>query len=282
MQNYVLIGFLRFFILFVFLFLPVTVFAGDKGNSENPSTKYSAGLAFGANNFNMKDEYLAPSSCKGWLVSIGFNFSAENKCGLHEAGGWYSFGDPKPEKEDFLISQKAALLSYAYLLNLSVTELWGSDLIFRAGGGVSTFVMNSDLDIASKTYQGTFSDQSWYWAHSINILAQADYKITEEKNIRIELSLPVYQVVSRPENGHWLNKKNSEVMYDSFLNAAKGGTGEFITNTPDIFINLSYKSKMNDGLSFVGKYGLIISASNRPFDMGMYMNCLSAGFELSL
>lgn len=254
----------------------------DMPIKQTDSTKYSIGLGIGVNDFHIKDDYLSPYYFSGLMFSARINFKAIISNSRHEVFGYFSSGSPESDKQTFEIRQKTASLTYSFFHNFSKLDIAGSPCFFLVGAGLSTFVTNSDLVLKSKSYNGVFTDQSWYWSHSVNLLTCGDYHVSEKTNLTVKLNMPFFKVASRPENGHWLDGNNSKVVYDNFFNAAKGGKGEFLWDNLVVLCDVEFIQKINERFSFHGSYGFNFTSSDRPFAMDMFMNNLLIGLDLSL
>ncbi len=252
----------------------------DMGTKTFPS-KYFIGGEIGINDFHMKDEYLSPLPCNAMMFSSKISFGARLGNAKHYVELYYSHGSPSPDNQDFNITENQGALSYSFLQNIHKLKLMDLPLNLFLGGGISSFVMNSDLMTDSKEGLGYYTDQSWYWSHALNINAEGEYLLSENKTLSVQFQVPFFKIVTRPSNGHWLGTKNQKVL-NNFLNAAGGGKGEFFWKNFIILYKIEYMQILNEHLALKGSYRFNYTSSNTPFSMGMYMNNLSIGIDWRL
>ena len=244
---------------------------------QSEQTQYSVGVGLGINDFHIKDEYVSPYPFRGGLFSSFLNFQARSGNNRHEVDIYFSTGRTNPEKQTFKSIEKMGSLSYSFMHQFGKWDVAGSPLGLFFGAGISSFAINSDLTTYSKLGEGSFHDHAWYWSHSFNIYASSNYILSESQTISFTLNLPFFEMVSRPENGHWMSSNNYNVMYNSFFNAVKGSKGEFLWDNFVVHCGITYSQKLNDRIALQGTYGFNYTSSDRPLQMGMYMNNLLIG-----
>jgi hypothetical protein len=271
------------FVLLLFLmFSSYSVFCQTLENTNSDSTNYFLGANFGINDFHVKDEYLSPYTFRGVMFSTNLSFQAKLKNIIHEVDVFFSTGKPDSDKQPRDLSQKVGSISYSFFYKVNKLNVNGSPLDLYLGTGISSFVMNTDFVVNSEYGYGSFRDQSWYWSHSINFLFRGEYSFNKNQSMSIQLNVPFLQLVSRPANGHWADKDNLDVMTNSFLNAAKDGKMEFLTDHFVIHCVLEYKNKVNDNIFFRGSYRFNYVSSSEPLPMQTYMNDFLIGLDFML
>lgn len=246
------------------------------------STKYNLGIALGVNNLHLKDEYLSPAVFRGNMFATTVNLGIQKNKYLHEIACYFSAGNPELENHSPDVSQKIVQLSYSYLYNVCNNNFMGNPYSLTLGAGLSTFVANSYVIMNSSNTNSELKDQAWYWRHAVNILAGGKIQLSESNSMSARLTIPVFKMVSRPENGHWLNEKNKKVIDDSFFYAAQGGRGEFIWDSFNISCNISFVRKIDEKIAFRGTYLVGFISSNRPLPLKMLSNNFMAGFDITL
>jgi hypothetical protein len=248
---------------------------------SQPANTQSLTLSSGISDIHMKDDYLSPAIFSSIIFSAGIQYEGTSETSCHIANVKFNTGkastDNLPGETDHII----ALISYTYLHNFTSINIAGADISLSAGGGISTYIENTDYQYNSSSY-GTLNDQSWYWSHAVNLACRAVYTYSNDISFLYQLSLPAFSIVSRPENGHWLNRKNSEIMYDNFLHAAQNGKGEFIWDNFCFDCSITYRQVINNNIAFKGSYSFNYISSDRPLSLGMYKNDFLAGIEILL
>lgn len=244
---------------------------------------YSAGAALGINDSHLNDQYMSSEIFRGLMFSANVAFRAKSASDSHEAEAFYSSGKPDFRNEDWNAIETLGYITYGYTRNIKTTELWGNQLIISAGGGISSFILSNELRKTDKpTGETMFFDQSWYWAHNLNLIFGSDYNLNKHK-ILLRISMPVFKIVTRPENGHNLNNSNKEVINDSFLNAATKGKSEYFWESPALNFQLGYSLPLSNYLDLNARYlfSYISADEPEPSSMGMYVNNIMIGMGLN-
>jgi hypothetical protein len=237
----------------------------------------------GISDLHMKDKYLAPAVFSSAVFSGCISYKYITGSTSHQLTADYSRGKADSKNTAGETTHNIGALSYTYMWQFLTMPAGNDKIIYSIGGGASTTAENTDLIINS--YDGSaFTDQSWYWAHSINISASAEYIISGETSLSLQFTIPVYSIISRPRNGHWLNENNHRVIYDSFLHAAEKGTGSFTGENFSINSRLEYRHYLGEGIAFSGCYSFSFMSSKEPNDLklGLYKNDFLAGIIISL
>ena len=266
----------------ILLIIPAGLFGQESLNTEPDAQQYFLGVKLGVNDFHAKDNYISPDIYHGKLFSADISFRAQSKKFTHEAELFYSIGKPALAEESPNINQNIASLSYTLFYNVKMLKINGSPLRLELGTGLSSFVMNSDFILNGMYGLGKYTDQAWYWSHSLNLFTRGEYSISEDQEALIQIGMPILRLVSRPVNGHWMSGKNQEVLLNSFFNAATGGKMEFFTERLVINCYLRYTYKLNNGLNICGSYGFNFISSNDPLPMKSYMNVFLIGLDVKL
>lgn len=251
-------------------------------NCEIDTTKYLLGGAIGLNDFHIKDEFLSPYPFGGIMFSSKLLFEAESENGKHSIETYFSIGKIDSDEQPRNVTPTIASLSYSYSHVIDDWEIAERPLKFYLGAGLSSLVMNIDFVAESQAGLGKYYDQSWYWLHSIDFLVSGDYELSSDKILSAKLVLPFFRVASRPYNGHWNNPKNSEIVNDSFLNAALNGKREFLWDNFVLYCAIDYKQKLKENIYLRGSYRFNFVSSGRPLPMNSYMNNFLIGFDFSL
>ena len=274
---------INFIILLIIILISTEFIFGQTLNCNKSNlTEYYLGANLGLNDFHSRDEYLSPNNYSGLIFSADILFHAKVKNILHEAEIYFSTGNPATTAQSTEIKQKIGSISYSFLYNFDQEKIYRSPLDVYLGAGVSSFVMNTDYFLNSDYGLGQYTDQSWYWSHSINLLLAGVYSINEKNSLTMHLSIPLVSLISRPSNGHWMDQKNLNIINNSFFNAAKGGNLEFFTDNFVIQGLIQFSQKVSDKLSFNGTYRFNFVSSNEPLAMRTYMNTFMAGIEFAL
>jgi hypothetical protein len=167
---------------------------------------YSLGVKVELNDFHIRDNYISPDPLSGILVASEISFQAKLNKALHSIEIFYSAGSPDSKRTQVDASQRMGCLSYSYSHSVNSWSFGESTLDFSLVAGISSFVMYTDLIVNSQIGGGKSTDQSWYRSHSLNIFSGGDYSFSEHQNLSVQFVVPVFKIVSRPNNGHWLDQ----------------------------------------------------------------------------
>jgi hypothetical protein len=246
---------------------------------ENDTIPGRSSLIFkaGFSDSHIKDLYLAPNIFNSVIFSSEVSYKHNTQSSQQIITVKYAAGTLASDEQPGELTQKSGLLSYQYMFKTNNSEGCNPPLLFSLGAGVSSYVSNSDFLIDHNN--GAFIDQSWYWSHSVNLIAHADYTLLASDIFTISLSVPVFSIVSRPRNGHWLNQRNQDVIMDSFLNASLHGSGEFLWDNFNADFNLGYTHYITNKTAFSCNYSFRYTSSEEPLKLGMYSNGILAGLE---
>lgn len=172
--------------------------------------------------------------------------------------------------------QNIGLLSYSYLRALDTWEIAGYPVIVLLGGGLSSFVANTDYNAFDAPTNSKSYDQAWYWSHSLDLHAAVDVRLAERSTAAVRLTALLVRFVSRPENGHFLSSANQKV-YDNFFKAFSRGKPEFAWENLVLMFEVEYSYRWSDRFGIRGTYIFGYAATDRPLEMAMYSNQVLVG-----
>jgi hypothetical protein len=256
-------------------------------NDESPKTDGTStllGVSVGINDFHQRDEYLSPSTFNGVNFASKLSFQVETEMNRHRVDAFFSTGALNPDIQGREVTEKGGYLSYSFVHSLNRWDLGGHPFRFSLGGGISSFVMNTDFNTTDETGY-TKLDQSWYWSHSLNLVLLGEYHFDRDKNLTLQLTAPLVGLVSRPENGHRLSQNNLDVVDENFLKAATQGKMEYLWSNFVLFTDVEYRQSLSNGFDLLVAYRFGYVSSNKPasmLSMGTYMNSLSVGILWSI
>lgn len=233
-------------------------------------------MNLGITDLHVKDEFLSPMVFSGGMFISEVSYQSKAGDNLHSVDLSFSRGNINSDVQPRDVTEYVGNISYSFIHRIATLNVSGHPLEVSAGAGISSFATNTDFISVDRTCNCSVSDQSWYWSHAANLHLQDDYRFDEGKCISLRLTMPVARFVSRPENGHYFNVKNSLVS-DNFLNAAKQGKLEFFWENLVILTEIAYRHPISDAFDLRLTYTFGYFSSGRPAQMGMYMNGLLAG-----
>ncbi len=239
-------------------------------------SQQSLGVTVGFNDVHQKDKFLSPVVFSNVFYAVGVSFESKTLTNRHALEASFGSGplnsDIQPREAFAYIGQ----VSYAYTHIVDTWDMGGNPFELSLGAGLSTFVTNTDFNVTDKLYNVTTYDQSWYWAHAVNVLLRGEYSPGAENSISFQLTMPLAQLVSRPGTGHSFNNRNAEV-HENFLNAATQGKLDFLWDNVTILGECEYRHRIIEHLAVRGIYSFRYVSSDRPVNFGMYMNTVVVG-----
>jgi len=265
--------------LSLMIFCPCAFGQNEVVQKHEPS-RTSLALSLGINDFHQRDNYLSPFAFGGVNFASKLSFQANTDNNRHRADAFFSKGAINSDVQQRDVTQYVGYLSYSFVHSLNSWEIGDHPFQFLAGGGVSSFVMNTDF-FATDEYGDKTYDQSWYWSHSLNLVLSGEYQIDADKNLIVQFTAPLASLVSRPENGHWLSQNNLDVS-KSFLKAATHGKMEYLWNNFVLSTDIEYRQSLSDGFDLLATYRFGYVSSDRPaslLSMGAYMNNFLIGIS---
>ncbi|OGU34934.1 MAG: hypothetical protein A2068_00830 [Ignavibacteria bacterium GWB2_35_6b] len=265
--------------LLIIVFSPSQIVCQTSEDSTSGAAKYSVGANIGISDFHIKDEYLSPDVMKGILFASEISFKSKLKKNIHAVDIFFSKGNTNSDIHELELTQYAVGISYSFLYSIHSFDAGEFPVELSLGAGVSSIVMNTDYITKSLIANGKNYDQSWYWSHSLNFLIHCDYSFSKDQSLSVQLTAPVFKIVSRPANGHWLDERNQEVLNDSFYNAATQGSPEFIWDNFALYCAVNYNHKIKDNIDLSFGYRFNFVSSNTPLSMKSYTNNLLIGLN---
>ncbi len=241
------------------------------GSPEN-----SLGINIGLSDFHVKDAFLSPAVFSGTMFLSDLSYTLRAGSNLHSVEVSFTRGHPTSDIQPRDVTQYLGYVSYGFTHVVAGLDAWGHPLEISFGGGISTSLGNTDMYSVDTQANYVFADQSWYWSHAVNIEFRSDYMFSERRQLSARLSVPVVQLVSRPENGHYFNSSNIDVSRN-FLNAAKQGRLKFPWNDVAAAAKLVYIQPVSESFNVLLTYDFRYFSADRPLGMGMYMNNFLAG-----
>lgn len=222
------------------------------------------------------DEYLSPIIFGGMMLSSRVSYQLKLAHATHTGDIRFSIGSLDSDLQPREVTQYVLYVSYSFLHALRAWDIAGRPLQFSLGTGLSSFATVTDFNTVDKFGNYTYSDESWYWSHALNLHLRGKYLLAESRSLSLQLTTPVVRLVSRPENGHDSNSKNAEVR-DNYLNAAKQGESEFLWDNLVLLCEIEYRQRLSDHFDLRGAYWFGYASSDKPLAMGMYMNDFLVG-----
>lgn len=268
---------IRHLVLLFMILAPYAMCQNEEPGTASGS-KTLLGASIGINDFHQRDKYLSPYAFSGVNFASRLTFQVKSETDKHSIDGYFSVGSISADLQPRDVTQYVGGLSYSYVRLLSPWRVLGCPLQLSLGGGLSSYVMNTDFLTTDETGYTTY-DQSWYWLHSVNAVISADYEIGEGRNFLLQCTIPVMGIVTRPENGHFMNQRDLDVAHD-FLKAATGGKAEYIWNDFVLFAGIQYRQALSKHIGLLVDYRFGYVSSSKPAEllaMAAYMNSLSAG-----
>ena len=245
---------------------------------EQSGSRFSLGGSFGVSDAHQLDNYLSPFVFDGVHFASKISFLIESGRSRHTIEAFYSQGplssDPQPRD----VTQHVGYFSYSYVYSLAAPKPGEDGVRFSLGGGISSFVMQTDFNTTDETHYTTY-DQSWYWAHSVNLVCSGGYEFSARKYISLRVTIPIALLVSRPANERWMNSNNAAVS-DNFAKAATQGSMEYAWDSFDLFADLEFRYPLGGDFDILATYRFGYVSSSKPasiLSMGMYMNTYLAG-----
>lgn len=235
------------------------------------------GVSLGASDFHVKDRYLSPFTYRGLLFASRLTCELPAVGALHSIEAAYATGSPASTLQTRELTEKIGEFSYTLRYNITGWTIGGRSLLLSAGGGLSSFVANTDFD-THDSFGVLYHDQSWYWAHSLNAAARLEYSAWEGGAFTLDLTAPLFSLVSRPGNGHWMSNDNIRVG-QNFLRAALNGQAVYPWDTFPVFARLSLRERVGDHVALRGSYRFNYASADAPVPMGMYANTFLAGMD---
>ena len=269
------------------LSLLVIAFAASAGigqtlqGTEASSAQSRIGADVGIVDFHQRDKYLSPDIFSGGMFTSRVSFFWSGEESRHAIEAVFSTGGMGPDVLHQDVKQYIGFLSYTYLRVLGRWEVNGSPLVFSAGGGLASYVTDTDVREIDPSQNVTTFEQSWYWSHALHVDLLGEYALSTRDDITVHLSTPLVALVTRPHNGHWLNSSNLDVS-KNFLNAATNGRLEYLWDAFVLQAEVGFSHRMSDNVELTGTYLFGYVSSNQPdpmLSLGTYANHFLLGIH---
>lgn len=253
---------------------------GQEQKEPSPGIRHTLAVSAGMNDFHIKDEYLSPIIFAGRTFASEASFGGESGCHAYAIDVRFGLGSLSSGTQPRDVTQYIGDVSFWMTWKLGAWRAAGSPLEFWLGGGLSSFVMNTDFNTIGQMPADIHYDQSWYWSHALVVHLSSAYRLSERRRLSVEVTVPLYRIVSRPGNGHHFNSRNQEVS-QNFLNAALHGKGELLWEDFALQGKAAYVEPLSEQLDLLCTYRFTYASADSPFAMAMYANqfLLGLGWE---
>lgn len=260
-------------ILLLYLVLSFSLFCQNEQLSgvQKQKSTHLLGISMGINDFHMLDEYLSPHTFSSPMFSSGLTYQVQAKKLLQSVDLSYSFGHPDSNMQTRDVTENIGFVSYSILHTFFEKKIYGNPLQVSVGTGVSSFIAHTNFIARDEMYNYEWDEQSWYTSNSINLLFRSEYLLGRGKSFFLQVTMPFFSFISRPENGHFFNDENLKVI-DNFLQAEVQGRPVFCLKNPGITGEIVYKHPIGKNLNFRFNYQFSYISSNHPLPLKMYMN----------
>lgn len=273
---------MKILLFFLCLFFSVSAFCREE---EQPQVQqklvHSLGISLGVNDFHFCDKYLSPYAFSNTMFSSEISYQFNAKRYLHSIDLSYSFGHPNSGIQPRNVSENIGSISYAISRVINVKHIAGHPLELSLGAGVSTFIVSTNFNAIDERYNYVWNERSWYCSNSLNLHFGGEYQIHNNRSFSMHFTLPMFRLVSRPENGHIYNNENTKVT-DNFFNIVVQGKPEWFWNNTALTYELGYKQPLGKCSNLKLNYLFNYVTSDRPLHLQMYMNRFMVGFEFLL
>jgi len=237
------------------------------------------GVSLGVIDFHQQDKYMTPLVVSGTMPAVYASFELRLLENRHMFNGSFGVASMNPDEHPRDVTVHAGSLTYTFLHHIGCAELDGQSVQYFVGGGLSSFVTNTDFDSFDWTRSYQSFDQTWYWSHSLDLVVRGETKSATLGAIAVQLRAPILALVSRPANGHWLSNENTKVG-NHFLNAATRGTLQYLWDDLVLSTDIEYSKSLGGQLELRGVYRFDYVSSSRPdptLSMKMYLNTFVMG-----
>lgn len=269
-------------LFFFFLFFYVFAFGQEELQSKvQQKVGRSLGISLGVNDFHFRDNYLSPHIFSKTMFSSAISYQFNAKRYFHSIDLSYGFGHPNSDIQPRNVSENIGSISYAISRVINASNIAGHRLELSLGAGVSTFIVSTNFNAIDRRYNYVWNEQSWYCSNSLNLHLGGEYQIHDRKSFSMHITLPMFRLVARPENGHIYNNENAKVI-DRFFNVVVQGKPEWFWDNASLAYELGYKQPLGKCTNLKLNYLFNYITSDRPLHLQMYMNRFMVGFEFLL
>ncbi|RPH30295.1 hypothetical protein EHM92_09445, partial [bacterium] len=109
-------------------------------------TRHALTVSAGLDDFHIKDEYLSPIIFGGNTFASEASFSGESGDQIYAIDLRFSTGSLNSEAQPRNVTQYTGYLSFSLAWKLGTSSVAGSPLDIWLGGGLSSFVANTDFN----------------------------------------------------------------------------------------------------------------------------------------
>ncbi len=240
--------------------------------------QHALGIRFGLNDLQIRDQYPSPFSFGGRTFASGVSFRDESETQRLAIDVGFTNGALDFGREPRDVTQYVGNISFVWASKVGTSGIAGFPLDVWLGGGLSSNVMNTDFNSIGRTPSDIYYDQSWYWSHALDIDLAVACRLPDRRRVSLELTSPLYRLVSRPGNGHHLNSRNTEVS-QNFLNAALHGKGSFLWESFALQGEVAATTPLGERFDLRCAYRFMFASADSPFEMAMYANQFLLGLE---
>jgi hypothetical protein len=267
-------------LLLLCVLFSVKVYCQDVQTTEDQQKKpvHSIGFITGVNSFHFRDEYISPYIFSKMIFASGLSYHADTKRFNQSVDAFFSVGHPLSKIQPRDVTEQIGSLSYKIIHVFDEVHISGNPLDLSLGAGITSFISNTDFIGRDERYNYEWPEQSWYCSNSLNLILRSDYRLSSKKSLFAEFTIPIFQLVSRPENGHAFNDNNVKVI-DRFINAELQGKPEFIWQNISIRCEAGYRQPLGKNCIFNLGYVFYYAHSERPLPYRMYMNQFLTGLD---
>jgi len=260
-------------LFFLFLALSFSLFCQNEQllEKKQQKTTHLVGISMGVNDFHLRDEYLSPHIFSKPMFSSGLTYQVQSKKLLQEVDLSYSFGHPDSNIQIRDVTEKTGFVSYSILHTFFEKKISGNPVQLSLGTGISSFIAHTNFIGRDEKYKYDWDEQSWYTSNSINLLFRSEHMLISGKSFFLQVTMPFFSLISRPENGHVWNDDNLKVI-NSILQVESQGKPEFFFKNPVFFSQIGYKQPIGKNFDLRFNYQFNYISSNRPLPLKMYMN----------
>jgi hypothetical protein len=270
---------MKILVFFLSLLTYTTGFCQEE-QAKEPQKKsvHSIGISLGVNDFHSRDEYLSPYIFSKTLFSSALSYKFKTNRTIHQLDATYSTGHPNSSVQPRKVTENIGSLSYSISRIIAVKHIARNPMELSLGAGVSTFLLFTNFNAIDQRYNYVWNEQSWYCSNALNLYFGGEYQIHNHNSILFQFSLPVFSLISRPENGHIYSTENQKVI-DHFLNVESQGKPEWLWENASLACDLGFKQQLGNHCKLKLNYLLNYITSDRPLQLQMYMNRFLVGFE---
>jgi len=230
------------------------------------------GIRMGISDFHLFDEHASPLFFSGIGIAPSIQYYRKNKNSIQAIEASFYRNKLKTTQDNFVTQNYSGRFRYSYSYGFNLIPA-KQNLKLYLGGSIHSFFNRSDYDYKYFNIPNARAITSWYWSHSVDLLAQLEYVFASGNLISGGLYIPVISNVSRPEYSPSGDYNYTTNDWDIPI---LGETALFLKNTGfNAFINYQrpISAKFNLQLSYEFYYAAYIE----PRDIKMYTNTLRVG-----